>query len=478
MKIKITRSDYIWSYIGYFFSLFTNVLILPFVMKLVPSQELGLWYTFLSVGMIANIFDNTFTLSVSRNITYAWSGITQIQAEGFDSTAMTGKGPNYRLLVSIVQTCRAIFATVSLLALALMLTGGSAYIGFTARSIDLNIWTVSWVIYSAGVFLNLFYSYWLTALRGVGAIKESQKSLVAARVAQIVLSLVGLFLGYGIIALSVSYFASGLILRILARRYFMKYENIHTAYKKYKSQITRSEIGDNFKKIWFNAKKNGLNAIATFCITQSTTLICSAYLGLAETASYGLCLQIITAVAGVAMIYFNTEKPKMTELKIGGEATRGEFVKSVSLSVTMYWLTYVLEMIVLVIAGLPLLGLLKAETNIPLAMVLFMGLYLFLENNHSVFAGIIEMSNTVPYLKASLISAVCVVAGEFFVGACTGLGIYGLMCVQFLVQLVYNNWKWPLWIFREYHLNPASILKMGCTEGIGIVKSRLHKPAV
>lgn len=463
--VKITKSDYIWSYIGYFFTLFTNVIILPFVMKLVPTKELGLWYTFLSVGQLVNIFDNTFTLSVSRNLTYAWSGILEIRAEGFDKEELKGTdGPNYRLLISLVATCRAIFGTISVIALALLLTGGTAYIGYTAKEIGRNVWLVAWCIYSLGVFLNLFYSYWLTGLRGIGAIKQAQVANVFAKGTQIVLSLAGLFMGGGIIALSISFFVSGLVLRVAAKHSFMKYEGINEANKKYRKQIKRDEIRDNFKKIWFNAKKNGLNAIATFAITQSTTLICSAYLGLDETASYGLCLQIITAAAGFALIYFNTVKPKMTELKIGGEETKDDFIKCASLSITIYWLMYLAEIIVLVTIGLPILGLLKSDTAIPLAMILFMGLYLFLENNHSLFAGIIEMSNYVPYVKAAMISGACIIAGEYFMANFTSRGIYGLMFVQFIVQLVYNNWKWPSVILKEYHLTPFTVLRIGVKE--------------
>lgn len=469
--VKITKSDYIWSYIGYFFTLFTNVIILPFVMKLVPTKELGLWYTFLSVGQLCNIFDNTFTLSVSRNLTYAWSGMKEIRAEGFDKEELKGNtGPNYRLLISLVATCRAIFGVISFIALALLLTGGTAYIGYTAKEINRNIWSLSWCIYSLGVFLNMFYSYWLTGLRGIGAIKQSQIANVFAKGTQIVLSLAGLFLGGGIIALSVSFFVSGLVLRVVAKRFFMKYEGIGEANRKYWKEIKRSEVRENFRKIWFNAKKNGLNAIATFVMTQTTTLICSAYLGLSETASYGLCLQIITAVAGVAMIYFNTVKPKMTELKIGGDETREDFVKCTSLSITIYWLMYLFEMIVLVTIGLPVLGLLKSDTAIPLAMITFMGLYLFLENNHSLFCGIIEMSNYVPYLKAALISGSSVVVAEFIVGKFTHIGIYGLMFVQFIVQLCYNNWKWPSMFMKEYNLTPALILKIGCRELMNMTK--------
>lgn len=476
MKVKISKSDYIWSYIGYFFTLFTNIIILPFVMKLVPSSELGLWYTFLSIGQFVNIFDNTFTISISRNITYAWSGMKNILEEGFDNSGIkSNEGPNYRLLISIVQTCRAIFCTIALFAIVLMLSLGMGYLGLAAKELEKSLWIPAWLIYASGVFLNLYYSYWMTALRGVGAIKQAQKANVVSKITQIVLSLVGLYLNGGIIVLCCSFLMSGLVMRIMAKRYFMAYEQIGESYNKYRIEISKKEIKENFYKIWFNAKKNGINALATFAITQTTTLICSAYLGLSETASYGLCLQIITAVAGVAMIYFNTAKPKITELKIGGKVSKEDFINCMSLSVFIYWIVFLMEMFVVLTLGVFALKLLRANTEIPFIMITFMGLYLFLEYNHSIFCSLIEMSNIVPYVRASVISAACIVIGEFVAVSFLRTNIYGLMFVQFAVQLAYSNWHWPKILMKEYNITPISIIKIGYKECIKEIKTFMKR---
>lgn len=470
MQVRISSKDLVWSYVGYFFTLFTNVIILPFAMKMVPAAELGLWYTFLGVGQIVSIFDGIFTGSISRNITYAWSGVKEIQAEGFERKKDDFGKPNYRMLISLLVTCKRIFTVVSMAVLVFFLTIGSIYIGYTARSLTGFFWLVSWIIYVAAIFLNLYYSYWLTALKSVGAMQEAQKASVVGKLIQIVISLLGLYFGKGILALAAAYLLSNIVLRIFGKYYLMHYEGIQKAFKEYSSEINKGEILENFRKIWFNAKKNGISAIGAFGITQSTTLICSVYLGLEETAAYGLCLQIITALAGVAMIYFNTKRPQITVLKISGNTAKKEFIKTISLSVTIYWILYFMELVVVLFIGLPVIGLLKSNTVVPADMLIFMGIYLFLENNHALFAGLIEMSNTVPYVSASIISAVAIVIGELLVVRYTAWGIYGLMIVQCVVQLCYNNWKWPSVICKEYDLSPISILKIGIMEGIWIIK--------
>lgn len=470
MTIQVSKKDVIWGYLGYFFTLFTNIIVLPFVMKLVPSLELGLWYTFLSIGQIVSIFDGTFTGSISRNITYAWSGMKEISKEGFSQITENSNCPNYRLLISVLATCKKIYAIVSIVAMIFFITIGTYYMYSISSEVNSMIWGTAWIIYVFAIFLNIYYSYWITALRGVGAIKESQQANVIARILQIVISLIGLYFNGGIIILALAYLVSNVVLRMYGKHCLFRYSNIDKYYKKYISTINRNEIRENFLKIWHNAKKNGLVCLGTYAITQTTTLVCSAYLGLSATASYGLSLQIITAVVGVASIYFNTAKPKITELKVGKEKTKDKFVKEFSLAMFIYWFSYFLLIVLLVLFGLPILRYLKSETQLPIVMVVFMGLYLFLENNHSLFAALIEMSNTVPYVKASLLSAFAIILFEFLVSRFTSLGIYGLMFVQFVVQLCYNNWKWPNYIMKEYNINIRKIIRIGANEFICLLR--------
>lgn len=470
MNVKIRKSDVIWSYIGYFFTLFTNVLILPFVMKWVSSPELGLWYTFLSVGQIASIFEGAFSTSISRNFTYAWSGMNEIRANGHVAMANYSE-PNFRLVISLMKTCKWLFAGISIFVAVFFGVFGTSYIGYVARSIDAYIWLTAWVLYAFAIVLNLYYCYWITVLRGIGAMKEVQISSTISKIIYIVGAIAGLFTGGGIIALAGAYLVSNIIWRLLARKLFFEFGNIKEEYRRYILTISKSEIFENFRKIWFNAKKNGLTCVGAFAVTQATTLVCSAFIGAEETATYGICLQVVNAMAGVALVYSNIAKPKLTEYAVGGEQTAERFIKMLSLSVFIFWFIYLLEVIVIGSVGLPILSLLKPESNVPLGMFLFMSFYLFLENNHSLFNGIIEIKNRVLSVPASLISGTAIVVLEVLVAKYTDRGVMGLMFVQCIVQLCYNNWKWPLVIFREYHVNVLSICKAGAQESIKLVQA-------
>ena len=60
MGIKAKKKDIVWNYIGIFFSMGANFLILPFMLWFLDADSIGLWYVYLSIGGIAALFDFGF----------------------------------------------------------------------------------------------------------------------------------------------------------------------------------------------------------------------------------------------------------------------------------------------------------------------------------------------------------------------------------------------------------------------------------
>ena len=101
MAVNIGKKDVIWSYLGYFFNLCTNIFLMPFLLRMVEGNVLGLWYTFLSVGMFVNLLDFGFSPTLVRNVTYAWCGAKEIKEEG--TSELQGNEPNYVLFFKVLQ---------------------------------------------------------------------------------------------------------------------------------------------------------------------------------------------------------------------------------------------------------------------------------------------------------------------------------------------------------------------------------------
>ena len=128
MKIKASKGDVIWSYIGTFFSLSSSFLLLPFVLIKLSGSELGLWYIFLAINGLVSLFDFGFDPTFARNIAYAWGGATKITKLGAEHASSSSHLPNYQLLAVLVATSRKLYRRISTLALVLISTFGTFYI--------------------------------------------------------------------------------------------------------------------------------------------------------------------------------------------------------------------------------------------------------------------------------------------------------------------------------------------------------------
>ena len=93
-----------------------------------------------------------------------------------------------------------------------------------------------------------------------------------------------------------------------------------------------------------------------------------------------------------------------------------------------------------------------------------------LELNQSNFATIIVTSNRVPFVKPTLISGAVIFVGTFVVLKLTTWGILGVVLVQAVVQLSYNDWKWPKQVFEELNVSLLQFVKLGIIKCNTLIK--------
>ena len=193
MEIKITKRDVLWGYTAQFFNIGVNVLILPFILRLLPVEILGIWYVFLSISAFVLMLDFGFQPTFARNVAYVMSGATRLKAEGVDEEAEVLDCPNYALLKNIIKTMRRFYGYVSLAALGLMLTVGTWYVFRTTESLSSQSEVLcAWFIFVAYTVLNLFYSYYNALLVGKGQVKEYNQMTIVTKLVYLLLAVAGL----------------------------------------------------------------------------------------------------------------------------------------------------------------------------------------------------------------------------------------------------------------------------------------------
>lgn len=472
MKIRTSKADIIWSYLGYFFSYGTNLLIVLLVMRKLETELLGLWYTFLSIGSLVQILDFGISSTLIRNVTYAWSGVSQIEKEGFSHYASDTSEPNYKLLGEILFASKNICLLIAVIAVIIMAAVGTPYLFFVAREIQIMEFLPAWILFVIATFLNIYYIFWPDSLTGIGAIKEAQVATIISRVIQITVSIIVAHIGSGLLGLASAYLIMGIVLRGISKRFLYKYNDIEEHLKKSNIKNSFQQTKSIFLTIWYNAKKAGIVSLTTFMLNQTSTLVCSAYIGLAETASYGLCMQLLNALAAVSYIWFKAETPMLVSLKV--ENNIKEIKKHLSLCIFMYLILFISGTLVISTLGFFFLNIINYSTELPLDMFLFFSIVTLLEYNHSLFCSYIAMSNSLPYVKASACAGVAVAVLTILCGKFIG-SIYSLIFVKFIVQLAYNNWKWPSMVLKELKMTPLEFLALGCSEFRRRILSRIMR---
>lgn len=460
MKIKVSKKDVIWNYAGVIASLGSNLLMLPIVLYFLTGAQVGLWYVFQSMASLSTMFDFGFTPTFSRNVAYCWSGTDKLKAE--DVSYSCGDKVNYHLLKQIIYTCKYIYLLISLVVLIGFSSVGTVYVFHVSSALSGYGHKISWGIWCIALFLNLYYGYFASLLKGVGAVAESNKGMVFARLAQFVSLIILLIAGTGLIGVSISYLIYGVVLREIYRYYFNHYNDIGDKLKKTNYKPDKRDIWDLFKIIWHNAWKEGAVSLANYFCNQMGTIVSSLYLSLEETGIYSMGVQLASAMVTFAYAMYTSYQPSIQSAisNKDDETVRKNF----SYTVFVYIVIVIIGTAVLISAGPVLIRIVKPEMNIGRTVLLGVTVYQFILKFRNCYTSYLSNSNRIIYFKAFMVFAVVCVGLEFLLCGVFNMGMWGLVAAQIISQLVYNFWHWPLVVHKELKMSFIDLIKLGYSE--------------
>lgn len=445
MDIKVSQSDVIWSYLGIIFSFAASVITLPMVIYFLDSETLGLWYVFAGIGSVTILFDFGFTVTFARNITYCWSGATKLKKEGI--AGEVSAEPDYRMMKDILFTCKRIYLIISLFALILLVSIGTCYIIYLSKSIPGNTHIISWLIYAFSAFLNLYYNYFDSFLRGVGAVKKANQNRVYARSIQLLAIVFLLQIGWGILGLAIAYLSYGVVFRFLGKYYFYRFQGIGEKLREIKEPTEKSVMNKLFKTVWYNAWRDGMVSISIYLSGQVSVIICSFYLSLTDTGIYSIGLQIANVVGSLASTLYITYQPALQSNLIKNNLY--EVRKIMSTILKVYILSFVIGVFGVMVFGLPLLKLIKPDVIIDSPLMLGILFCQFILNYRDCYTSYFSCTNRLIYMPSFLISScTCVLLSIIFLQFYE-MKIWGLIISQLASQIIFNAWYWPYKAHRE-----------------------------
>jgi O-antigen/teichoic acid export membrane protein len=454
--MEISRKDVIWNYAATFLKLASSILLLPIILRMMPSEMVGIWMVFVTISAFSTLIDFGFSPSFTRNISYVFSGVKSLQKTGYEVVDEHSASIDYGLLKGIIYAMRWIYARMALFLLLILISVGSFYIhtiiqDYTGSHSDVYI---AWVILCLINTYNLYTLYYDSLLQGKGLIKKSKQIIIIGQLAYLLTAMILLFVGKGLIAVVCAQVFSVVIIRWLSHRTFFTSEM---------KMILKSNQEKQAKEILSiilpNSLRIGATSLGSFIIQKSSIIIGSLFLSLNEIASYGITFQIITVLISLAGIYTTTYMPKIVQLRVlqNKAAIKYVYIKGEMILISIF----LVGGMVLLFLGQWALNVIGSSTQLLQQSMLFVALLIsFFESNHSLAGSILLTKNEVPFFKASLVSAVFTIIVLVLLLNYSTLGLWAMVIAPGIVQGAYQNWKWPLVVCKDLAITRWDILKV------------------
>ena len=448
----IGKKDMAWGLIATILKIGAGVLLYPFVLNKLDSEQTGIWTIFTTIQMLVIVLDFGFTDTFARNIGYVFCGVRRLKKEGYEhiSDTVPDEKVDWALLRNVIRCMKRFYGYMALSLFLILATVGTWYVStleakYSGNSSD--VW-VAWVLLVVFMTWNLYSMYYQSLLQGRGLIAEFNKIVTVSYLTYMAGAIFFVSMGYGLVAVVGSQFLSIVILRLLCRIVFYKKDvrnRLAEAEESSQSQ-TRQEI---FHAIAPNAVKVGLTGLGGIIINRSSTFIGSEFLGLAEMAMFGVTLQLVVVIGRASSVVTRVFLPKLFEWRVTEDIARIRrmFVLSSTVIVAGYLLGGLMTDL---FGNWALVEVLGSNTRL-LSGGLFWVILLqnFLETNHVNAADFLLSKNEVPFFKASLISAFATLVLLVLLVVWLDFGLWGMVLAPTIAQAAYQNWKWPSVVIKE-----------------------------
>lgn len=454
--MQITIKDSLWSYLAQFLSIGWGIILLPVILNQLSTEEVAIYYILLTLSSMITIFDFGFSPQFSRNISYVFAGIKTLQKEGINESF--NNTIDFTLLSKLIFTAEYIYNKIAIYALIFLLFGGTSYIYIVTNGFSLipNFLSV-WLLYVIVSYVKIRYLFYNSLLTGKGCISYLQKIVVVYRLVYLFISVVLLLYGFKLLSIVLADLIAIIIQRYLACKGFYT-EDI-------KSKISliivaKRDVYSIFDLLWYNAKKQGMTSFAGFLVSYSGLFFVGMYLSLDDVASYGLLTQLVNALGTISSCLITIHLPFFAYCR--AKKKYWDLLNRFSLIIVVFYLVFILGVVNLIIILPPLLKYIHSSSVLPSFIIVLIYCFArFLEYNHSNFAALIASDNKIPYMKAALLSGFFTLVGLIFVLNFTDLKLLGVVLVPGIVQGVYQNWKWPQEVCKEFDISFLSLLNIG-----------------
>jgi O-antigen/teichoic acid export membrane protein len=429
LLIRMGQTALLWNFVSTVLRSAGLILVLPVLLRTMPSSELGLWYVFLSISGAASLLDFGFNSTVVQSVGYVWAGARQLKQFGLHTDEIESK-PNLLLLGHLLGTMRFYYRLLSAIILLLLLTLGSWWIWHKTLGMDqAHSFLLAWVVFSFGTAYNVYGSVWPAFLSGINGVRQAQQLFAASLIVNYVVLLSALLAGWGIWSM-----VAGQLIMGIVQRYGGKIVFFRLAGSEFVPQETEFGL---LKTLWPMASRFGVIGLAGFLLNSGVMIACSAELGLRATASYGLSMQAIIALSGLSLAWITVKMPYLNQLRVQNQLPR--LVHTFINRTRAVVLTYLVGGLTLLLLGEMFLRWIDAKTQLlPFPQFAALMFIYLIDSNRICYELIVLSENQNPFILSVLLSSIGVLMISIIL--MPFLGIWGIVIAYIIAQFSFNYW--------------------------------------
>ncbi|MDR2690767.1 MAG: methyltransferase [Dysgonamonadaceae bacterium] len=442
------RKDVIWNYAATILQTGVGVILLPFILNTFPQETVAIWTIFSTIMALTGLLDFGFGPSFARNVSYVVSGVTELKSTGYQIVSSGNNEIDYSLFKGLINAMRWFYSRLAILLFLLLFTAGTYYIYTVLQTYtgDRREVYIAWIILCTINTYSLYTLYYDSLLSGKGLIKQAKQIQVLGQGLYLIVAVGMILLHFNLIAI-----VSAQALSIVLRR-ILSYNVVYTVeFKKALDNAVAKARKDFIKPILPNAVKLGLTAIGSFLVSRSAILIGALYLSLDDIASYGITIQIVGIIAGIAGVYLSTYLPQIAQYRITDNISSIRKIYLHSCGIML--LTFIVCGAALLLLGNWALEVIHSQTPLLSQSFIAVALLVYLlETNHGFAGNILVTKNEVPFFKAALFAGFVTLLLLFVFFNITHIGVWSMILAQGIAQGIYQNWKWPEVVAKELNI--------------------------
>jgi O-antigen/teichoic acid export membrane protein len=450
---RLLRSAVVWLWCFNALRLGFGLILLPVVLKVFSSADLGMYYVLLSLAALVPVIDFGFGGTIGRFVCYAAGGAETLQSHGVGLPA-TAAEPNYPLLWQLLQATRTLYRYLSLVVFVVLGIWGTYIVELRIHETSSVLITrLAWGATLAATLMDIYSNWWGVYLRGLNEVLAAARIGLAALAVKFVIAVALLISGAGLLSIPIATFASSLLQRQLARRQCL-------AWLKGQPPENPDVFRETLRLLWPNTWRLGVQFVSGYLTLNANTAICLYAFGLASNAVYGLSTQLMNIAVSMASVWTFTKWPLIAQYQARHEHAPLRAV--LRPRVWLQTLTFLLLAGAVVLLGPPLLrqfGSGKEMLSLPWMLVLVLGT--FLEMQFSLWTTLIASENRLPHLWPTVATYVLSLVLSLSLVHFTKLGLGALVLGPLLAGAFFNYWYWPFAAARSAHTTLFSFLFPG-----------------